>query len=421
MSSEDKATIGIASLDEQMVIFDIELDRYKYERTNIIENIKSSLEIFLQEFYSSFKLGENNHNTDLDNKLCIFINSLKEAGNVGDTIKVDNNYEIITFPIKVLNVGIDTEYEDVIEEQEEIEEEQIYIHCDKYFIQLIVSCVIDYLNSSDYQLPNFHIFLTGNICHVNNESANSFEIMNNTDKLAVFLCENNFTPLEEVIVTVEDVLKLMVQVFIGLEFLKENLDLNHNNLLLNKILIKKQKYFIVFDNSEIESDFIAKISDFSRSIFSIKITTDENTEYEENKKLTFYPTDENSENKDINLFFEEDDTNSAFSLESLSFEEFNQIIHSGQRLPSSLDYYFFIVSILSNKHINNLINDNEDILNLIGNIFATEDIKIDEFNDLDGTDTLKVYEYLASKKALFTDITESIDTFIDVLSEVEDN
>lgn len=420
MSSEDKATLGIASVDEQMVIFDIELDRYKYERTNIIENIKSSLEIFLQEFYSSFKLGENNHNTDLDNKLCTFINNLKETGNIKNTIKVDNNYEIITFPIKVLDVGIDKEYEDIIEEQEEIEEEQIYIRCDKYFIQLIISCIIDYLNNDDYQLPNFHIALTGNICHVNNESANSFEIMNNTDKLAVFLFENNFTPIEEVIVTVEDVLKLMIQVFIALNFLKENLDLNHNNLLLNKILIKKQKYFIVFDDSEIESDFIAKISDFSKSIFSIKISTDEDTEYQENKKLTFYPTDEQLENKDINLFYEEDDINSAFSLESLSFEEFNQIIHSEQRLPSSLDYYFFIVSILSNKHINNLVSDNEDILNLIENIFGTEDIKINEFNDLDGNDSLKVYEYL-SKKALFTNVTESIDTFIDVLSEVEDD
>lgn len=365
--------------------FEPDLEKYKQEKRNIIQQMKESLEVFIEEFYSFIDLHEGNHNTDTESILC-------------NVTEINPKYQIQRIPIHEFNVGIDSlkDSDDMdITEQEELEEEEIYIHGDRYFLSLMFSIFVD-----STVIPNYEIILSANIC---------------SDRTAVFLTEAMNDKLEDIIVTEEDALKLFIQIFVALDYLKESLDLNHNNLCIKKIQFVKKSFILTLDESEIESDFIAKITDFSEAIFSVKLTIDENTQYQEKKNITFYPSpiDETDINE-VNIHFEDNGPDSTFTLRDVSFEDYEQLICTFTRMPPSLDYYSFVVSALSNKHIYSLISENQDILDLVKDMFGSNDITLEELSKV--TD---VYEYLRSKDALFVNVSDAIDTFINVLSEVE--
>src|SRR5688572_5005445 len=126
------------------IVFEPNVEKYKQEKANIIQQMKESLEVFIEEFYSFIDLHEGNHMTDTDNMLC----------NVTD---INPKYQVLRVPVEQFNVAIDSlkDADDMETEQEELEEEDVYIRGDPYFLRLMFSIFAD-----TSVIPNFEVMLS---------------------------------------------------------------------------------------------------------------------------------------------------------------------------------------------------------------------------------------------------------------------
>lgn len=359
----------------------------KNKRSSIVSNIRDSLESYI---------------VDLESTL------LRD----GDLCSSTENVTKISVTNRSLAIDVD---EDVVSEKDEEDFENridINIRCDQFFLSYLASCFIEHICDklhNEYEMvpcDSFQYILDAQIC----------------EDGGAFLIDKNYISFDQAINTREDVISTMIQVFLALGFLKDNMDFNHNNLLFNKIQFRDKKYNMYIDvcESDFSCNFTCEIADYSNCIFTVIVAVEPDTDYEMTKNVTFYRNNERNDNLIRLNYIDEEDENSAFSLKDLPYEEYLDIINSNQRFSSSLDFYTFVVSILSNKKIYEMVSEDEDILDFFQSLFPQDDVSIEDLAEVNGEEMIEVYKYLSSKSALYANVSYQVDNFLNSLLEIED-
>lgn len=349
-------------------------DEMKSKRELVIYNIKTSLDTYVPQFHELMSVGN----------LC-------------------SNSNVVTQPLTIKSAGI--EQVDIETEDNDSTDINILVHCDGFMLQYIASCLIEHVTDES---EAYQYVLDAQIC----------------DEVGVLLLDTpESQPIDTIIKTREDVISLLIQVFSSLKILKDTMHFNHNHLLLNKVILTSDESSTYIDSVDLEFNdaFTCKLSDYSNSLFVITTMIDEGTEYETNRNITFYRANDDSKAQLVFIEpFDEYDETAAYSLKDLSYEEYRNVIHSDQRMASSFDYYFFIVSCFSNKLIYSLISEDADVNDFYSRLFPLdESTSLEELVSIDSDDPESVYEYLESKNALYVNISEQINDFLESFLDIE--
>jgi hypothetical protein len=400
----------------------VDLNKFQHERENIIQRLSKSHQEFIFTFYDFFKLGIPNPHTDLETKLCCFVNNkctnVKTLSKSNNEMIYSTNTEtfnvlisgipmsILIFPIYALGMSLTMESNNIFKQQYIGN----YISSDRFLHEYLASAFLDYVyrysGGSSHYFNNYTLYYTASLCHdqFKDPIPDGFwvKFFNEQVKRACYLMD---TPEGDLLnppswltdFNKDFILIVIKQIFSSLWYFKNRLNFNHNRLLISNITLHLLPGKIQYNNWVDSYPFQCRIKDYEFSLFQC---------YFGESLMTFHPMYAN-----FKTFVNYENSKDYYNLKSLEYIRLIDMCYSGLLLPQSFDFYYFLISFVSQDMIKRIFFKDSDLIELWKLLWIQDD-HLDAMNEIlkfnNSNSPKDVFDFL-SKRNLLHDVKGVID------------